>query len=69
MDCLRCGAVMESMGEQEIQLGHHSFIFGDLSNLLSGSLDAEIFVCPQCKKLELFYTADGESFSDSLRND
>ena len=56
MKCLRCGEEMKSMGEEELQLGHQSLLFGDLSNLLSGSLDAEIFVCPNCKKLELFYT-------------
>lgn len=58
MKCLRCGEEMKSLGEQELQLGHHSFFFGDLSNLLSGSLDAEVFVCPSCKKLELFYTGE-----------
>ena len=49
---------MDYLGNEEIQLGHHSFLFGDLSNLLSGSLNADIYVCPQCGKLELFYGED-----------
>ena len=58
LNCLRCGAKMDFMGNEDIQLGHHSFLFGDLSNLLSGSLSADIYVCPQCKKIELFYGED-----------
>ena len=55
MQCLRCQTEMEFLSDEEIQLGHQSFVLGSLSNLLSGSLNVKIFVCPACKKLEFFY--------------
>lgn len=56
MQCLRCGTELKVLAdEEEIQLGHHSFLFGDLSNLLSGSLNVKIYICPNCKKLEFYY--------------
>lgn len=62
MICLRCGSKMESMGIQKIQLGQTGFFTGTLSNLLSGALDVEIYVCQQCKKMEFyaieFYAAE-----------
>ena len=58
MQCLRCQAEMEQLSDAEIQLGHQSFLLGSLSNLLSGSLDVKIYVCPDCKKLEFFYNKD-----------
>ena len=58
LNCLRCGARMESLGTEDIQLGHHSLLFGDLSNLLSGSLSVDIMVCQNCKKLEFFYSEE-----------
>ena len=55
MKCLRCQTEMEHLSDEEIQLGHHSFVFGALSNLLSGSLNVKIYCCPACKKLEFYY--------------
>ncbi len=55
MQCLRCNTQMEHMSDEEIQLGRHSLLFGDLSNLLSGALNVRIYVCPKCKKMEFFY--------------
>ena len=46
---------MEHLSDEEIQLGRQSFLLGSLSNLLSGSLNVKIYVCPNCKKLEFFY--------------
>ena len=56
MQCLRCGEEMKHLSDEEIQLGRHSLIFGDLSNLLSGSLIVRVYVCPKCKKIEFFYS-------------
>ncbi|MEA5153125.1 MAG: hypothetical protein VB039_11075 [Oscillospiraceae bacterium] len=56
MQCLRCGEEMKHLSDEEIQLGRHSLIFGDLSNLLSGSLPVRVYVCSKCKKLEFFYS-------------
>jgi hypothetical protein len=45
---------MQYKGTDQIQLGKTGFVFGTLSNLLSGALDAAIFECPTCGKIELF---------------
>ena len=58
LKCLRCGAKMENIGNEEIQLGHESFLLGSLSNLLSGSINVDIYKCPECDKLEFFYGED-----------
>lgn len=71
MQCLRCGGEMKSFGRQDIQLGQHSFFFGDLDNLLSGSLETEIFICRGCGKVELF-SGEGkeeERFSQKLKRE
>lgn len=57
MDCLRCCAPMRYRGVEEIQLGKTGFFLGNLSNLLSGSLDVVIYECPNCGKLEFFLPA------------
>ena len=58
MQCLRCQTEMEHLSDEEIQLGRQSLVFGSLSNLLSGSLNVKFYVCPNCKKLELYYEED-----------
>ena len=52
--CAGCGAEMDFSGEEQIQLGQTGFLLGSLSNLLSGSLDVEIWVCPACGKIEFY---------------
>ena len=54
MRCLCCGATMEDLGCEEIQLGHYGFFSGHLSNLFSGALDVRIYACPGCGKIEFF---------------
>ena len=58
LKCLRCAAAMDFLGSEDIQLGHHSLLFGDLSNLLSGSLSVDVYVCQKCRKIEFFYGED-----------
>ena len=41
-----------------LALGHNSFLFGSFSQMLSGSLDVKIYVCPGCKKLEFYHEED-----------
>ncbi len=65
IDCLRCHAAMNYIGCEEIQLGRTGWIFGDLSNLLSGALDVEIYICPKCGKMEFFNVSEKES-ADTL---
>lgn len=57
MRCLRCGGTMRYIKREQLQLGETGWILGNLPNLLSGSLEADIFVCDQCGKIE-FFTAD-----------
>ena len=54
LKCLRCGAEMEFTAREKIQLGRTGWLLGDLDNLLSGALDAAIFACPKCGRLEFF---------------
>ncbi len=57
IDCLRCGKQMSHIGTEKIQLGQTGLIFGDLSNLLAGAMEVDIYCCPECRKLE-FFSAD-----------
>ncbi|WFA09042.1 hypothetical protein [Tissierella sp. Yu-01] len=52
--CLRCGNVMKHIRDDKLQLGQTGWFLGDLSNLLSGALPVEIYLCQECMKLEFF---------------
>ena len=52
--CANCGGDMEFLGEEQIQLGQAGFFLGHLSNLLSGSLEVELWECPDCGKLDFY---------------
>ena len=54
LSCLRCGGQMQFLAREQIQLGKTGWILGDLPNLFAGALEAEIYICPACRKLELF---------------
>lgn len=58
INCLRCGTKMRFVKSENIQLGDTGLLFRDLSHLLSGSLSVDIYVCPECKKLEFFSSED-----------
>lgn len=59
MSCLRCGSEMNHIGTEKLQLGQTGWILGDLPNLLAGSMEVDIFSCPNCRKLE-FFVANNE---------
>ena len=61
--CANCGGNMDFLGEEQIQLGQTGLILGHLSNLLSGSLEVEIWECPDCGKLD-FYRQSGSGAGD-----
>ena len=61
IDCLRCKREMKFLMEERIQLGETGLIFRDLSHLLSGSLPVEVYVCPECRRIELFMTDGAEN--------
>lgn len=52
--CLRCGTEMQFLKVEHIQLGKTSLLLGDWPNLLAGALEVELYLCPSCRKLELF---------------
>lgn len=54
MDCLRCNQKMKYMMTERLQLGQTGWILGDLSNLLSGALEVDIYSCSECGKIEFF---------------
>ena len=58
LSCLRCDAPMRFLKREKVQLGQTGWFLGDLSNLLAGSLELEIYCCPQCGKLEFFRPDD-----------
>ena len=43
-------------GYRKIQLGQTGWILGYLPNLISGAIEAEIYVCKNCGKIEFYYT-------------
>ena len=61
--CANCGGNMEFLGEEQILLGQVGFFLGHLSNLLSGSLDVELWECPDCGKLD-FYRQNSSGTGD-----
>ncbi|MDR7870743.1 MAG: hypothetical protein RIN55_07800 [Tissierellaceae bacterium] len=54
LNCLRCGNSMKYIKSERIQLGKHGFILGDLSNLIAGALEVDIYKCNDCGKIEFF---------------
>jgi len=52
--CLRCGTKMGFVKTEQFQLGRTGIFLGDLSNLMAGSLEMEIYSCPKCGKYEFF---------------
>ena len=61
--CANCGGDMDFLGEEDLQLGQYGFFLGHLSNLLSGSLEVELWECPDCGKLD-FYRQSGSGAED-----
>ncbi len=52
--CLRCGVEMRYVKREKIQLGETGWILGDLPNLFAGAMAVDIYVCPDCGKIEFF---------------
>jgi len=62
LPCVRCHVPMLHLGRKKFQMGEHSFWGGDHSHLMEGSLETELLVCPQCRRLEYLLPADSELF-------
>ncbi len=59
MECLRCKAPMRFIKTEKIQLGQTGWIMGDLSNLISGTMEVDIYSCQECGKIEFFQAEEG----------
>lgn len=65
MNCLRCNKQMKFLAKEHLQLGQTGWILGDIPNLIAGALKVDIYVCPECRKLE-FFAANDKTDEDSL---
>ena len=63
LSCLRCDGPMRFLTQEKFQMGEHGFLTGDLSHLIHGALELEVYICPQCGKMEFFAPEKSESHS------
>ncbi len=56
---------MKFVGTEQVQLGQTGWLLGSLPNLLSGSLEVGIYICPKCKKIEFFSTSEDPIASEA----
>ncbi len=68
-NCLRCGGRMRFLMKENIQLGKASPWLGQRSNIIAGALEADIYECPRCGKLEFFRPGGGVSEKASEKAD
>lgn len=54
LQCLRCGASMEFLGREKLQLGEYGAFMGHFSNLVNGAMELDVCTCPECGKVEFF---------------
>lgn len=57
--CSHCQVELLSQGNVTLQMGNANVLFPNMSNIMAGSLELELKVCPQCGKVE-FYTGKGQ---------
>ena len=65
LKCLRCGTMMEYKGTKEFQMGHTNMITGDWSHIWQGSIEFDIYECPECGKAEMFKPQNVEHKNES----
>jgi hypothetical protein len=55
--CLRCGAQLQSIGQEEFRIGGSSggwkMVFGEWAELGEELLPLEVLACTQCRKVEM----------------
>ena len=66
INCLRCKTPMDFASSEKIQLGETSLLLRDLPNLLAGSIEVNIYICPKCKKIELFSSDESEDVDEPI---
>ena len=52
LKCLRCGAKIEHLMQEKIQLGQTGLFLGDWPNIIAGALEVDIYGCRKCGKME-----------------
>ena len=63
LKCLRCGTMMDFKGVKEFQMGHEG-ILGD-THFWKGSIEFELYECPECGKAELYKPKSAEHKNES----
>ena len=63
--CTHCSEQMKFLGRERLQLGQTGWLLGDIPNLIAGALEVDIYMCPNCRKLE-FYAAEAEVIGEEL---
>ena len=58
--CGNCGHGMSFIRRENIQLGKASSWVGMWPNILAGALDVELWGCPNCRKLDFYWSGSDE---------
>lgn len=66
INCLRCKTPMDFASREKIQLGQTSWVLKDLPNLFAGAMEVNIYICPKCKKIELFSSDENEDVDEPI---
>ena len=52
--CLRCGSQMKGPSREKFQLGEQGVFSNHWAHLIAGALEADVYMCPGCGKIEMF---------------
>lgn len=61
LDCLRCRTPLQYMGTKKFHEGTRWSVFGDLAELFENREQYDVYVCPQCGKVEMFVDGVGDA--------
>lgn len=62
--CGNCRTELRFLKRENVQLGKTGLLLGDWPNLFAGAQDLEFWVCPNCRKLELFVPEGAEELAE-----
>ena len=68
ISCLRCNKKMQFVKKEYIQLGKET-LFRQSANMFAGAMLSDIYVCPECKHIELFWAGKMSEFYDEELTD
>ncbi|WP_396207693.1 hypothetical protein [Gemmatimonas sp.] len=61
LDCLRCRTSLQYMGTKKFHEGTRWSVFGDLAELFENREQYDVYMCPQCGKVEMFVDGVGDA--------